>query len=103
MKIAAALVAFFFLWLPFSVTALVAIVVSLLAILQFNVPYAKDLLRAMDRLGAAVFGWGGRYSVSAECGSRRSGCVFCRVACALLNLVQPGHCKGAADHEGLKP
>lgn len=56
----------------------------------------------MDRLGAAVMGWGGDYTISAECGSRRAGCRFCRVVCRVLNLVQPGHCVGAAKNEGLE-
>ncbi len=92
------LIALFILWLPFSLMALVAIPVSLIAIWFEDWPYAKDILRAMDKLGAAVMGWSGRYSVSAECG--RSECRLCRVLCWLLDLVQPGHCKGAAEREG---
>ncbi len=101
-KLEIAAVSLVLLWLPFSITAIAAIPVSLIAILQFNYVYAKDVLRAMDKLGAAVFGWGGDHTVSAECGSTHSGCVFCRVVCALLNLVQPGHCAGAAKNEGLQ-
>jgi len=93
-------VALLVLWLPFSVTAILAIVLAPLALLVDEWAYGKDLLRAMDKLGAALLGWGGRYTVSAECGARRSDCRLCRFVCRLLDLIDPGHCKGAAEREG---
>ena len=61
--------------------------------------YAKNVLRAWDKLAAAVLGWSGGYTVSAQCG--RSVCAFCTVICRLLDAINPGHCKGAAEREGL--
>ncbi len=94
-------VAIFVLWLPFALASLASIVVGLIAVFRDDEPYAKDILRAQDKLAAALFGWGGANTVSAECGSRQAGCAFCRFVCRVLDLIQPGHCKGAAKHEGL--
>jgi hypothetical protein len=96
----AMIVALLVLWLPFSLTAILAILLSPLALLMDEWTYGKDLLRAMDKLGAALLGWGGRYTVSAECGSRKAECRLCRFICPLLNVIDPGHCKGAAKREG---
>lgn len=93
--------AFLLLWLPFSAACLAAIPVALWAVLAEENVYAKDLLRAMDKVMAALLGWGGRYTVSAECGSRQSACAFCKLVCWLLNKLDPGHCEGAAKREGL--
>lgn len=90
------------LWIPFSIASIVAVLVAPVAVMLDRWAYAKDLGRGMDRLMAAVLGWGGDYTVSAECGSRRAGCRFCRLVCRLLDLVQPGHCAGAAKHEELQ-
>lgn len=92
------LVALLVLWLPFSLAAIVAIPVSLVAVfLEWE--YAKNILRAKDKLAAALLGWSGRYTVSAECGA--SDCRFCRSVCWLLNWIDKGHCEGAAKREGL--
>ena len=56
--------------------------------------YLERVLISMDRLVAAVLGWSGEKTVSAECGDSR--CVFCRVLCALLNKLNPNHCAEAA-------
>lgn len=100
-RLPAMLVALLVLWLPFSVTAILAVVLAPLALLVDKWTYGKDLLRAMDKLGAALLGWGGRYTVSAECGSRRADCRLCRFVCRLLNVIDPGHCVGAAKREGV--
>jgi len=90
------------LWVAFSALALVGVAVAPVAILAGKWGYAKQLGAAMDKLGAAVLGWGGDHTISAECGSRNSDCRFCKFVCWMLNLVQLGHCEGAAKHEGLK-
>lgn len=90
--------AVFILWMPFSIGAIAAVPIALFAIATEEYDYAKNVLRAMDKLTAAVLGWSGMYSVSAECG--RSRCAFCAGVCWLLDLIQSGHCKGAADREG---
>lgn len=94
-------VALLVLWVPFSAAAIIAIPVALWALVSQEWTYAKDLLRAMDKVGAALLGWGGRYTVSAECGSRRAGCLLCKFVCPILHLIDPGHCVGAAKREGL--
>jgi len=92
----------FVLWLPFALAAFASIFVALVAVFLDERPYAKDVLRAQDKLAAALLGWGGRYTVSAECGSRQAGCAFCRLLCRLLDVIQLWHCNGSAEHEGLK-
>lgn len=94
------LVAVFVLWLPFSVASIASVGIALWAVFS-DQAYAKDILRAQDKLMAALLGWGGAYTVSAECGSRQAGCRFCRAVCRLLDFIQPGHCEGAAKNEGL--
>ena len=87
------------LWLPFSLGALGAIVVSLAAILLEENAYGKDVLRAMDKLLAAVCGFSGSYTLSAECGvTEKQPWILLR---RLLNRIQEGHCAGAAHNEGL--
>ena len=88
------------LWLPFSIGSLVAILVSLFAILAEKNEYGKNVLRAMDKTLAAVLGFTGYYTLSAECGvSRAPAWSALRWA---LNKIQAGHCDGAAEREGLK-
>ncbi len=89
------LVAIFVLWLPFSLLALAAIPIALLAIVFDEMPYGKDVIRAMDKLGAAVLGFDGHRTISAECGARD--CKLCSWLCALLDRVDPGHCAKAAE------
>lgn len=92
----------FIFWLPLSVMAILSVPAALVSVLFDVMPYGKDVLRAMDKLAAALLGWGGGHTVSAECGARQQGCLLCRLVCALLDRIQPGHCAGAARHEGLK-
>ncbi len=91
------LVALFVLWLPFSIVAILSVPISLIALITDEWPYAKKVLKAMDKLMAAILGWDGTYTISAECG--RSSCTFCNVICWILNKIQPGHCVGAAERE----
>lgn len=87
------------LWLPFSAGALASIVVSLLAILFDRNAYGKDVLRAMDKTLAAVVGFDGYHTLSAECGvATAQPWIALRKG---LDLIQPGHCVGAAKKEGL--
>lgn len=101
MKIAKFLAALLVLWLPFAVLSIVAIPVALWALATGEWVYAKNILRAKDKIAAALLGWSGDHTISAECGAD-TGCRFCRVVCWLLNKIQPGHCEGAALREGTK-
>lgn len=88
------------LWLPFSIGCAVAIFVSLASVLLEENDYASDVLRAMDKVLAAVLGFSGFFTLSAECGvATTQPWVLLR---KLLDALQPGHCAWAANHEGLK-
>jgi hypothetical protein len=84
-------------WLSFVLAALAAIPLSLLYLTER--PYGRNVLLSMDRVMAAVLGWSGMYTVSAQCG--KSACLLCRVVCWLLNRIDPNHCQDAASGEGV--
>ena len=54
----------------------------------------------LDKKIAAILGWTGRYTISAECGRRlppfHRYCILCR----LLRWLNEAHCVGAATEEG---
>lgn len=87
------------LWVPFTFGCLAAILVSFLAIIFDWTAYGKNVLRAMDKVLAAVLGFSGYFTLSAECGvSTVQPWIALRW---LLNKIQAGHCEGAAKNEGL--
>lgn len=87
------------LWLPFSIGCLVAIPASLFAIAFEENTYGKDVLRAMDKVLAAVCGFSGYFTLSAECGiAKDQPWIGLR---KILDMIQADHCEGAARHEGL--
>lgn len=89
----------FLLWLPFSIGCLLAIPASLFAIALEENTYGKDVLRAMDKVLAAVCGFSGYFTLSAECGvSNDQPWIGLR---KILDMIQADHCEGAAKNEGL--
>jgi len=98
----------FLLWLPFSLGCLLAIPLSLIAILGGSA-YAKNLLLAMDKLGAASLKFSGLNTVSAECGKllheMKDGltarCIFCKLLCRFIHGMDAGHCYRNARDDGL--
>jgi len=85
--------------IPFAATSIVAGVVGLLVSPLYGTrAYPKNLLRASDKQAAALLGFDGRATISAECGA--SECKLCRAVCALLNMIDNGHCEGASRREG---
>lgn len=81
-------------YVAFSISAVVAIVACPVALL-FDIAYASSVLRAMDRLMAAVVGFDGRNTLSAECGADME-CRACAALCKVLALLDPGpppHCE----------
>lgn len=61
--------------------------------------YIDNVLQTGDRFLAALLGWSGRYTVSAECGASR-----CGLCAAIRWLLGVRHCVKAALDEGrLKP
>lgn len=57
--------------------------------------YLDNVLLSSDRFLAALLGWSGKYTVSAECGASR--CSFCN---AIRWLLGDKHCDDAALDEG---
>jgi len=98
----------FLLWLPFSLGCLVAIPLSLIAILGGSI-YAKNMLLAMDKLGAASMKFSGLNTVSAECGrllhEMKDGltarCIFCKLLCRFVHEMDAGHCDRNARDDRL--
>jgi hypothetical protein len=100
----------FLLWLPFSLGCLIAIPLSLKAILHLDGnAYAKNLLLAMDKLAAASLQFSGLHTVSAECGkllhtvkdALTPQCIFCRLLCRFIHRMDAGHCERNARDDGL--
>ena len=90
------------LYVVFAAAAAVAGVVGLLSLLTGSTKPISRICRAMDALLAAQLSiffpsWDGRATVSNECG--RTDCRFCRVLCAVLNLMQKDHCEIAAEED----
>lgn len=87
--------------IPFAATSVVAGVVGLLVSPLYGTrAYPKNLLRASDKQAAALLGFDGRATISAECGA--STCRACALLCRMLDWIQKGHCEGAALREGTK-
>ncbi|MDO8932062.1 MAG: hypothetical protein Q7U97_06695 [Rhodocyclaceae bacterium] len=87
------------LWLPFSAGAIASVFTSFWAIWAEENTYGKNVLRAMDKTLASVLGFGGFFTLSAECGvATTAPWTWLR---KLLDTIQPGHCEGAAKNEGL--
>jgi hypothetical protein len=87
------------LWLPFSLAALAAVPLSLWRVLTRDALRGRVMLYAMDRLAAAVCGWSGAFTISAEVHNPRN-----RIQQHLkdfLNWLDPGHTEQAARKEGL--
>lgn len=109
MKVSQRLAVLLVLWLPFSVAALAAIAITFGAIAvgdkEQQQGYGKNVLRAMDKVLAAVAGYSGAYTFSAEIGMadanrNRFGFTYAWVRKA-LDSIQPGHCEGSAKNEQL--
>lgn len=109
MSIAQRLALLIVLWLPFTLAGIGAAVISFTVVSFGNHDqqqgYGKDVLRAMDKVLAAVLGYSGQYTTSAELGvddpaRNRFGFRFAALRW-LLDKIQPGHCVGAAVNEGL--
>lgn len=89
---------------PLAAHALYAVVipVTLLIGVVFGSVWAKNIFRAGDKTVAAVLGFSGFYSLSAECGAGVT--RGCKVGRVLIDAVfGAGHCVGAAKDEGLLP
>jgi len=93
MKILAGLI----LWLVFSIAGLVAIPRLLYGVVTNNERIWSPVGRAMDRVLAALLGYSGRYTTSAELAvSDRHQWLR-----NLVDKLEPGHCEKEARKEGL--
>jgi hypothetical protein len=92
-------------WLLFIAGALIcflAPVVSIALVIihpSLRQERIQNIVRAMDRLNAALLGWSGLNTISGECG--RDNCRFCAALCRILNAAEPDHCRKTAINEGL--
>jgi hypothetical protein len=85
------------LWFVFSLAALVAIFVLLFGVLTNNERVWSPVGRAMDRVLAALLGYSGKYTTSAELAvSYRHKWLG-----KLVDWIEPGHCEKEARKEGL--
>lgn len=91
------LLAIILLWFPFSLAALVAIPVLLWALLTGDESIWKPIGRAMDKLLAALLGFSGEHTLSAELGA----CIRLQWLRWFLDLIEADHCRKAARAEGL--
>lgn len=85
------------LWIPFSLAALVSIPMLLWGMLTDDETIWRPVGRAMDKLLAAILGFSGMYTLSAELGAGDRLQWLRKV----LDYIQPNHCGGAAFNEGL--
>ena len=94
MKILAAII---ILWIPFSLAAIVSIPVLLWGLLTEDETIWRPVGKAMDKLLAALMGYSGNHTLSAELGASTD----YRWLRIILDTIQSGHCVGAARNEGL--
>lgn len=94
MKTLAALIV---LWLPFSIAALVAVPVLLYGMLTDDESIWKPVGRAMDKLLAALLGYSGDNTLSAELGASDRH-IWLR---KFVDLFEADHCLKAAKRAGL--
>ena len=94
MKILAAIIV---LWIPFSLAAIVSIPVLLWGLLTEDETIWRPVGKAMDKLLAALMGYSGNNTLSAELGASTDYRWLRRI----LDTIQSGHCVGAARNEGL--
>lgn len=58
-----------------------------------------EVWKSVDRLGAALVGWSGKYMISTELVRRH--CVLCKLVRKALDGLWPEHCIRSARKEGL--
>lgn len=85
------------LWFPFSLAALVAIPMLLWGLLTEDESIWKPVGRAMDKLLAAILGYSGNHTLSAELGASTDYAWLRK----FLDLFENKHCIKAAKGEGL--
>lgn len=91
------LLAILILWLPFSLAAMASVPVLLWALGTDTESAWRPIGRAQDCLLAALLGFSGRNTLSAELGAGKSPQWLRKI----LDMIQSGHCEGAAKKEGL--
>lgn len=85
------------LWIPFSLATLVSIPVLIYGMLTDDESIWKPIGRAMDKLLAALLGYSGNHTLSAELGASTD---YGRLR-KFLNMIEPYHCEKSAKNEGL--
>lgn len=83
-----------------TLVTLACIAVMLMLGILLGSAWSKNVFRAGDKTLAAVLGFSGFHSLSAECGA--GGSVLCRALRPMIDFAfGEGHCIGAARNEGL--
>lgn len=84
-------------YVAFAAASALAGLVGVLSLLSFDTSRISRITRAMDCLVAAMLGFDGRSTLSAECGRRASSCLACRRLCQVLHIaLEKGHCEKEA-------
>jgi hypothetical protein len=91
------LLAILLLWIPFSLAAIVAIPVLLYGLLTEDESIWEPVGRAMDKLLAALFGFSGNHTLSAELAIS----YRLQLLRKFLDLIEAEHCEKSARAEGL--
>lgn len=86
------LIALVVLWIPFSLAALVAVPVLLFGMLADDESIWKPVGRAMDKLFAALLGYSGENTLSAELGASARHQRLRK----FVDLFEANHCLNAA-------
>lgn len=84
-------------WIVITLFIIASVPAALVALISNNWMYATRILLAQDKLVAAVWGWSGLRTISAECG--KSECRFCKWVCRMLERAERNHCTDAMKDE----
>jgi len=61
--------------------------------------YFLNLLIAIDQLLNTLAGGDPDETISSRIGKRTATCLLCRWFCALLNKIDPNHCKNSIEND----
>lgn len=84
-------------WASLAFLCVIGFSLALINGLIGNYVRADRTFRSMSRLAAAVIGYSGKYSLSAECGSRENFGLY-----LIDKILGEGHCDQARRDEGLR-
>lgn len=84
----------------FALGCVVAYFAAWIGLICGKTRYAGNIVKAQDKVIAALFGYDGTKTLSKECGQaveRGTKCFFCKLLCNVLHYaLERGHCKKEA-------